>query len=165
SPSLSRWSSWPGACSQEGFLRFVIFPELSGDYLFASVSMQTGTPSKDRNATLLHLQESVYVVRDRYLLEHPGATDPLQHVATFTETDTGGSVIVEMPPVGTQSLNGDDLAALWREQAGDVPACVPCATRHRPRSRHVRPMRGCAPGWVRSPPWLASSPSKSRSSA
>ncbi|MEO0423864.1 MAG: efflux RND transporter permease subunit [Pseudomonadota bacterium] len=104
-----------------GFLRFVIFPELSGDYLFASVSMQTGTPSKDRNAALLHLQESVYVVRNRHLLGHPGATDPLQHVATFTETDTRGSVIVEMPPVGTQSLDGDDLAALWREQAGDVP--------------------------------------------
>ncbi len=104
-----------------GFLRFVIFPELPGDYLFASVNMQTGTPSKERNATLLHLQESVYVVRDRYLNENPGATDPLRHVATFTESATRGSVIVEMPPVETQSLNGDDLADLWREQTGDVP--------------------------------------------
>ncbi|MEO0972403.1 MAG: efflux RND transporter permease subunit, partial [Pseudomonadota bacterium] len=104
-----------------GFLRFVIFPELPGDYLFASASMQTGTPSEERNAALMHIQESVYAVRDRYLEDTPGATDPLKHVATFTETETRGSVIVEMPPVETQTLNGDDLASLWREQTGDIP--------------------------------------------
>jgi multidrug efflux pump subunit AcrB len=104
-----------------GFLRLVIFPELPGDYLFATVDMQTGTPGSDRNGALLHLQESVYVVRDRYMKENPAATDPLRHVATFTETATRGSVIVEMPPVETQTLNGDELAALWREQTGDIP--------------------------------------------
>ncbi|MEM9388123.1 MAG: efflux RND transporter permease subunit [Pseudomonadota bacterium] len=104
-----------------GFLRFVIFPELPGDYLFASVSMQTGTPSQDRNAALMHLQKSAYQVRDSYLSDTPGGKDPLQHVATFTETSTRGSVIVEMPPVETQTMNGDELAARWREEAGDIP--------------------------------------------
>ncbi|MEO0423602.1 MAG: efflux RND transporter permease subunit [Pseudomonadota bacterium] len=104
-----------------GFLRFVIFPELPGDYLFASVSMQTGTPSEERNKALVHLQESIYVVRDRYLDENPQGTDPLRHVATFTETPTRGTVIVEMQPVETQTVEGDELAARWREQSGDIP--------------------------------------------
>ena len=110
-----------GGLFASGLLRFVIFPELPNDYLFASVSMQTGTPEEDRNATLLQMEDGLYAVRARYLQDNPDGVDPIRNVATFTETGTRGSVIVELPPTDVQTLLGEDLANLWRDEVGELP--------------------------------------------
>lgn len=105
-----------------GYLRFVFFPTLPSDYLFASVSMQTGTPEEDRNATVLKLEQAVYDVEADYLANKPANTlSPLQHVVSFTETATRGTVIVEMPREGKVGMDGDELADLWREKVGELP--------------------------------------------
>ncbi|MEL7023477.1 MAG: efflux RND transporter permease subunit [Pseudomonadota bacterium] len=104
-----------------GLLRFVIFPELPGDYLFSSVSMQTGTPEEQRNATLLKMEAALYEIRDEYLAANPDGKDPIRYAATFTDSPTRGNVIVEMPPTEDQTLTGDELAELWREHVGELP--------------------------------------------
>ena len=104
-----------------GFVSFVIFPKIPGEYVQMSLTMQNGTPTTERNDVLLYLERALYEVRDDYLRETPDGTDPLKHVATFTEGPTSGQIIVEMPMAETQTITGDQLSALWRERAGDIP--------------------------------------------
>ncbi|MEL6301907.1 MAG: efflux RND transporter permease subunit [Pseudomonadota bacterium] len=110
-----------GGLFASGTLKLVIFPTLPGDYLFASVSMQTGTPEEDRNATLLKIEEAMYAVEQAFLEDNPGAEKPVQYTATFTETSTRGSVIIEMLPTEDQLIDGDEYAARWREAVGELP--------------------------------------------
>ncbi len=104
-----------------GKMRFVLFPEVPGEFIMAELTMQNGTPTEVRNQTLLEAEHDLYRVRDRYLANSAGAVDPLAHVATFTSTPTSGMIIVEMPPAELQTIRMDEVTQLWRDEVGDVP--------------------------------------------
>mgnify|MGYP001795001814 CR=1 FL=1 len=104
-----------------GIVKFNIFPTIPGEYVSMDVTMQNGTPSEIRNQTLLEIEQRLYEVRDRYLTDNPGAIDPLQQVATFTNGQFTGTMIIEMPPAEEQTITGAELAVLWREAVGLLP--------------------------------------------
>lgn len=106
---------------QSGVVRVVLFPEVPGDFIQMNLTMQNGTAPATRNAALTRLEQAILQVNDEYVAMHPGVDDPVNHVAVFTQGDTGGVIFVEMPMDEDRPLNGDDLSEMWRERAGEIP--------------------------------------------
>jgi multidrug efflux pump subunit AcrB len=105
---------------QSGIVRVVLFPEVPGDFIQLNMTMQNGTPPAVRNAALTRLEQAILTVNDEYLAANPGADDPVNHVAVFTQGDTGGVIFVEMPMDEDRPLNGDDLTKMWRAKVGEI---------------------------------------------
>ena len=103
-----------------GMVRVVLFPEVPGDFIQMSLTMQNGTAPQARNAALDRLEQAVLEVNEEYVAANPGAEDPVNHVAVFTDGDTRGFIFVEMPMDENRPLNGSDITAMWREKVGDI---------------------------------------------
>ena len=103
-----------------GLVRVVLFPEVPGDFIQMRLTMQNGTAPQVRNAALDRLEQAVLEVNEEYIAAHPGVTDPVNHVAVFTQGDTGGMIFVEMPMDEDRPLQGSDITALWRDKAGEI---------------------------------------------
>jgi multidrug efflux pump subunit AcrB len=104
-----------------GFVRVVLFPEIPGDFIQTSLTMQNGTAPEVRNAALERLERAILEVNEEYVAKHPGVDDPVNHVAVFTQGDTDGFILVEMPMDEDRPLNGDDITAMWRAKVGEIP--------------------------------------------
>jgi multidrug efflux pump subunit AcrB len=103
-----------------GLVRVVLFPEVPGDFIQMRLTMQNGTAPQVRNAALERLEQAVLDINEEYVAANPGVIDPVNHVAVFTQGDTGGMVFVEMPMDEDRPLNGDDITAMWREKVGEI---------------------------------------------
>ena len=103
-----------------GLVRVVLFPEVPGDFIQMRLTMQNGTAPQVRNAALDRLEQAVLDINEEYIAGNPGVMEPINHVAVFTQGDTGGMVFVEMPMDENRPLNGDDITAMWREKAGEI---------------------------------------------
>jgi multidrug efflux pump subunit AcrB len=106
---------------QSGVVRVVLFPEVPGDFIQMNLTMQNGTAPATRNAALTRMEQSILQVNDEYVAANPGVEDPVNHVAVFTQGDTGGLIFVEMPMDEDRALNGDDLTRMWRDKVGEIP--------------------------------------------
>jgi multidrug efflux pump subunit AcrB len=106
---------------QSGIVRTVLFPEVPGDFIRVGLTMQNGTAPEARNEVLDRVEKAILQINEEYVAEHPGVEDPVNHVGTFTNGDTGGVIFVEMPMNEDRPLNGDDLTAMWRERVGEMP--------------------------------------------
>jgi multidrug efflux pump subunit AcrB len=104
-----------------GIIRMVLFPDVPGDFIQTNLVMQDGTAPAVRNAALGRLEQAILDVNDEYVAANPGVDDPVNHVGVFTRGDTSGIIFVEMPMDEDRPLNGDDLVAMWREKAGEIP--------------------------------------------
>ena len=104
-----------------GIVRVVLFPEVPGDFIQTSLTMHDGTSPQARNRVLDRLEAAVLEVNEELLAEHPGIEDPVNHLAVFTQGDTGGFILVEMPMDETRPLHGDDIISRWREKIGELP--------------------------------------------
>ncbi len=104
-----------------GFVRVVLFPEIPGDFIQTSLTMQNGTAPEVRNAALDRLEHAILEVNEEYVAANPGVEDPVNHVAVFTQGDTGGFILVEMPMDEDRPLHGEDITAMWREKVGEIP--------------------------------------------
>lgn len=106
---------------QSGIVRVVLFPEVPGDFIQMNLTMQNGTAPATRNAALTRLEQAILQINDEYVAANPGVDDPVNHVAVFTQGDTGGLIFVEMPMDEDRPLNGDDLTGMWRDKVGEIP--------------------------------------------
>jgi multidrug efflux pump subunit AcrB len=103
-----------------GLVRVVLFPEVPGDFIQMRLTMQNGTAPQVRNEALDRLEQAVLDINEEYVVANPGVMEPVNHVAVFTQGDTGGMVFVEMPMDENRPLNGDDITAMWREKVGEI---------------------------------------------
>jgi multidrug efflux pump subunit AcrB len=103
-----------------GLVRVVLFPEVPGDFIQMRLTMQNGTAPQVRNAALDRLERAVLEINEEYVAANPGVIEPVNHVAVFTQGDTGGMIFVEMPMDDDRPLNGNDITAMWREKVGEI---------------------------------------------
>lgn len=104
-----------------GIVRVVPFPDIAGDFLQASLTMESGTAPEVRNAALRRVERALVAVNDDYAAEHPEAIDPIHHIAVFTNGDTSGTVFVELPLDEDRPLEGREVTDRWRERVGEIP--------------------------------------------
>lgn len=103
-----------------GFARFVLFPDVPGDFIQVELQMQNGTAPAVRNEALARLEQAILVLDDEYQAENPDLEPLIKHVGAFTRGDTGAILFAEMPSNADRDLTGDDISNLWRDRAGDI---------------------------------------------
>jgi multidrug efflux pump subunit AcrB len=103
-----------------GLVRVVLFPEVPGDFLQMSLTMQNGTAPQVRDAALDRLEQAVLEINEEYAADNPGVMEPINHVSVFTQGDAAGVVFVELPMDEDRPLNGDDITAMWRDKVGEI---------------------------------------------
>ncbi len=104
---------------QSGLVRTVLFPEVPGDFVRASLQMQRGTSPEIRNQAIAQLEQAVFRINEDWLAEHPGSEKPIERVGIFTEGDTGGQAFIELNRSEDRPLEGDAVADRWRENFGE----------------------------------------------
>jgi multidrug efflux pump subunit AcrB len=104
-----------------GLIRVVLFPEVPSDFIQVNMQMEDGTPSAVRNAALARIEQGALELNEAWLSGHPGDPPPINHLAVFTQGDTGGLAFAEMPIDPDRPLNGDDIEIMWRERVGEIP--------------------------------------------
>ena len=103
-----------------GIVRFVLFPEVPGDFIQVQLQMQNGTAPEARNTALKKIENAILDLNEEYKIENPDLDPMISHVGSFTNGDTGAFVFAEMPLVEGRALNGEDIADLWRARAGEI---------------------------------------------
>ena len=104
-----------------GFVRTVIIPEVPGDFVFSTLTMEDGTAPGVRNRALDRIEQAALDLNAEWLAEHPDDDAPIHHLGVFTTGDTGGQLFAEMPLNPDRTLNGPEVEQMWRERVGDIP--------------------------------------------
>lgn len=103
-----------------GIVRIVLFPEVASDFIQVQMTMQNGTASQVRNAALDRLEKAVLDINAEYVEANPGFDNPVDHVAVFTNGDTGGVILAELYKGEDRPLQADEITKLWREKVGEI---------------------------------------------
>ena len=106
---------------ESGFVRFVLFPEVPGDFIQMQLQMQNGTSPETRNAALDKVEAALISLNEEYIEENPDIDPMISHIGIFTNGDTGAFAFAEMPMVDDRPINGDEVSLLWRERVGEIP--------------------------------------------
>ena len=102
-------------------VRFVLFPEVPGDFIEMNLEMESGTPTEVRNEALSRIETAILDLNEEYVAENPDLDPMISHIGSFTTSDTSAVAFVEMPMVDDRALKPTDVSALWRERVGDIP--------------------------------------------
>ena len=103
-----------------GQLRIVLFPDIPSDFIQMDLQMEDGTPLEVRDAALDRIERAALDINDEWVADHPDQSPPIQHMAIFTNSDTGGQSFVEMPKGQERALSGEELEGMWRDRVGDI---------------------------------------------
>ena len=104
-----------------GLVRIVLFPEVPGDFIRMELEMENGTAPEVRNAALDRIEQAILDLNDEYVAENPDLDPMIDHIGSFTTSDTGAIAWTEMPMVDDRPLQAADVTALWRERVGEIP--------------------------------------------
>ncbi len=103
-----------------GLVRFVLFPEVPGDFIRMELEMESGAAPEARNAALSRIEQAILDLNDEYIAENPDLDPMISHIGSFTQGDTSAVAWTEMPMVDDRALQASDVTALWRERVGEI---------------------------------------------
>ena len=103
-----------------GLVRFVLFPEVPGDFIRMELEMEAGTAPEVRNAALDKIERAILDLNEEYIAENPDDDPMISHIGSFTTSDTGAIAWNELPMVDDRALEVDEVAELWRERVGEI---------------------------------------------
>ncbi|MFH1269243.1 MAG: efflux RND transporter permease subunit, partial [Planctomycetota bacterium] len=123
---------------QSGRLKFQLFPELDGDFLFAQVELQQGADLRRTEALVRKIEGALLEVNEHFRPQQPEGRNLIEHVSTsfgFARTmantpqnlDSGShlaQVIVELLDADTRDARCDEVLRVWREKVGPVADVV-----------------------------------------
>ncbi len=104
-----------------GIVRMVVFPEVPGDFARMNLQMESGSPPAARNAALDRIEGALLDLNDEYNAANPGKDPMINHIGSFTQSDTGAIAWVELPMVDDRKMQVSDVVELWRERVGEIP--------------------------------------------
>jgi len=104
-----------------GIVRFVLFPEVSTDFVRMDLTMQAGTAPQTRNEVVDRIEGALLGLNTEYVAENPDSLPIISHLSTFGQGDTAASMIVEMPRSSDRPFEGADITGMWRDRVGEIP--------------------------------------------
>ena len=102
-----------------GQLRYVFFPPMANDFVFANIELSEGAPEELGVQVLSMLQDELATLNEALAGENDG-TDVVRHSATFLFGGSNGRVVVELHHDVSERFSPEDVAARWREQVGEI---------------------------------------------
>ena len=103
-----------------GLVRVVLFPEVPGDFIQMRLEMETGTAPAVRNAALDKIEQAILELNEEYVAKNPDLDPMINHIGSFTMSDTSAVAWTELPMVDDRLLQIDDITDLWRERVGEI---------------------------------------------
>ena len=104
-----------------GLVRFVMFPDVPGDFVQMSMVMEPGTAPEVRDAALDRIESAMLSMNEEYNSEHPAGDSLINHMVLYTTGATGGAAFVELPMVENREMNVKEISAMWRDRVGEIP--------------------------------------------
>jgi multidrug efflux pump subunit AcrB len=124
-----------------GWVKFTFFPTPPGENVVALLTMPLGTPKEQTQEAVLRIQQAGQVLRGEVVEEH--GEGAVRHFMTtvgeqpYMNSQRGpgagrsgaygthlGEVNIQLAPMDQVELDGQELAARWRELTGTVPDAV-----------------------------------------
>ncbi len=127
-----------GGLMSSGKVKFVLFPNLDGDDIVATVEFPSGTPIETTKKAIADLEAAFLRIRDREL-EKTGRDILINRYTMVGGTlssggpDMGGgsgagshvgSMRVKLLESTTRKLAADDLMVMWEEEVGLIPGAI-----------------------------------------
>ena len=120
-----------------GFLKFVMFPQIDGDTLIATVEFPDGTPITVTREAVQRIEQAIYRVAEEnptksgdpmlenvYAMVGSSLQDQPGRELGGTTTTYTGSVRVEMLDSELRGIHSKRLMTLWEEAIGPIPGAV-----------------------------------------
>ncbi|MHC5037136.1 MAG: efflux RND transporter permease subunit [Planctomycetota bacterium] len=114
-----------------GHLKFVFFPQLDSDYLFAQVEFPEGTPPETTEEAVLQISAGAQKAQNRLL--PPGGESLVKYMSTMVGAFSGfqpgtgghlGEVYVELKGSEVRKTEAKKFLAAWEEASGPVPGAI-----------------------------------------
>ncbi len=105
--------------TQAGLVRWVGFPNIPSDFIRAELNMNEGTNAELTNESLAFIEQSLRDVNADIQAEY--GVDAVNHMMTWSWSNTEGIVFVELNKLDGQAVNSDNIITLWREKVGTLP--------------------------------------------
>ncbi|MFU8832131.1 MAG: efflux RND transporter permease subunit, partial [Wenzhouxiangella sp.] len=104
-----------------GFVRYIAFPELAGDFMRVDLEMNEGTPAYITHANMDLLSSAVRTV-DRRIQTDEGFEEPIvRTIFAWSGSDTSGGMLVELNRDESNRVPPSEIERLWRDEVGDLP--------------------------------------------
>jgi multidrug efflux pump subunit AcrB len=102
-------------------IRFVLFPDVPGDFIIANFSMQSGTSPQVRNKALDRIEKAALELNQDLKTQNADGKAPINYIMLFTNGDTAGTIMLELTKSESRTILPDEITQLWRERVGDIP--------------------------------------------
>jgi len=102
-------------------VRFVIFPDVPGEFIIANFSMQSGTSPRVRNQALDQVEQAALDLNKDLQNQNAVGEAPINYIMLFTNGDTAGTIMLELTKSDARTVLPDDITTQWRERVGEIP--------------------------------------------
>ncbi|MBO1254848.1 efflux RND transporter permease subunit [Alteromonas sp. 5E99-2] len=102
-----------------GVVRFVVFPSIPSDFMFADVSMEPGSSIQQRDEAIESIVAAMHAM-DKNIEKETGQR-VVQHSIAFDEGDLGGAVFVELTKGENRTLSDSEIHEYWRDEIEEIP--------------------------------------------
>ena len=113
-----------------GLTRFMIFPQVPGDYVVVELTMVDGAPAELRDKVINTIEQHALDLNDEWLIENPNDLPPINKLGAYTGgmTDLGtpvggdniGLLVAELP-FDDRKLSVLEVENMWRARVEDMP--------------------------------------------
>ena len=104
-----------------GMVRFVLFPEITTDFIRVSLTMQAGTAPQVRNEVAARIESELLDINAKHVAEYPDSLPVVDHVSTFGFGDDRAEFFIELPKSQDRPYEATDVTKMWREAVGEIP--------------------------------------------
>jgi multidrug efflux pump subunit AcrB len=105
-----------------GVLKFVFFPDVTGDFIQVDLEMNQGTPPHRRETAIRYVQDVVLAIDAEVSQEHGAESGKvLESMLSFTQGDTQAQIFVELVKGDDVVLDYNEVKSRWAQGVGEFP--------------------------------------------
>ena len=113
-----------------GITKFVLFPEVPGDYVIVELTMIDGSSAESRDEVINRIEKAALEINDEWLKKNPNDLPPINKMGAYTGgmTELGtpiagdniGLLVAELP-FENRKVSVLELENMWRDKVEDMP--------------------------------------------
>ena len=113
-----------------GITKFVLFPEVPGDYVVVELTMIDGSSAENRDEVINRIEKAALEINDEWLKKNPNDLPPINKMGAYTGgmTELGtpiagdniGLLVAELP-FENRKVSVLELENMWRDKVEDMP--------------------------------------------
>ena len=113
-----------------GITKFVLFPEVPGDYVVVELTMIDGSSAESRDEVINRIEQAALDINDEWLEKYPNDLPPINKMGAYTGgmTELGtpvagdniGLLVAELP-FENRKVSVLELENMWRDKVEDMP--------------------------------------------